>query len=190
MKRPNLAASPFLDVRPVWVTGGALAVVALVLSIVSLADFVHVRGREKAAAGALMRAQARRTELIRRVESRNQQLAAVAWKKLQLETASVQDVVARRKLVWSLLLADLERVIPWNVRLVHITPSVDKAGGIHVELEGLATGRDAWLKLLAVLFTDSSFSDPLPRYEEAPSAGNGKGYRFALDVRYWPEGRT
>ncbi|MBZ5587078.1 MAG: hypothetical protein LAO05_00790 [Acidobacteriia bacterium] len=190
MKRPNLAASPFLDVRPVWVTGGALAVVALTLTIVSLADLIAVRGREKSAAEALRQAQAKRAELVAQVQSRDRQLAAVAWKTLQLETGSLQVVVARRRLVWSQLLADLERVVPWDIRLVQITPKVDKTGAIQVDLEGLATGREAWLRLLAVLFTDSKFSDPLPRYEEAPSATNGKGYQFALTVRYWPEKRT
>ena len=53
----------------------------------------------------------------------------------------------------------------------------------------LVEEREAWLKLLAVLFTDSKFSDPLPRSEEAPSATNGKGYQFDLTVRYWSGGR-
>ena len=37
-------------------------------------------------------------------------MTAVGWKKLQVETAAMQDVVARRRLVWSQLLADLEPV--------------------------------------------------------------------------------
>ena len=190
MKRPNLATSPFLDVRPVWVTGFALLAAALALSIASLLDFIAVRGRERAVAEAFRRVQARRAEVVRQVESEDKHLSAVAWKQLQDETSSVQGVVARRKLVWSVLLGDLERVVPWNVRLTHITPRVDKTGAIQVELEGLAVDREAWLKLVAILFTDSRFSDPLPKFEEAPSAGNGKGYRFELVVRYRPEGRT
>ncbi len=190
MKRPNLAASPFLDSRPVWVTATGLLIVALALTSASLAHFLRVRGRERAAAEALLRAQTKQAELVRRVEATNRRLAAVPWKDLKLQTTSVQDVVARRKLVWSLLLADLERVVPWNIRLAHIAPTVDKDGGIQVTLDGYATDREAWLKLLAVLFTDRKFSDPMPGSEEAPSAGNLRGYRFALTVKYWPEGRT
>ncbi len=190
MKRPNLAASPFLDVRPVWVTGCAVAAVALALSIASLLDFIAVRGKERAVAEAFRRVQARRAEVVRQVESEDKHLAAVSWKQLQEETTSVQGVVARRKLVWSVLLGDLERVIPWNVRLTHITPRADKTGAIQVKLEGLAVDREAWLKLLAIMFTDSKFSDPLPTFEEAPSAGNQRGYRFELVVWYRPEGRT
>ena len=190
MKRPNLAASPFLDTRPVWVTGAALVVAALALSLVTLLDFVAVRGRERTAADTFRRVQEKRAEVAREVETRNRRLAAVSWKQLQLETTSVEGVVARRRLVWSTLLGDLERVVPWNVRLTGITPRVDRTGAIEVDLEGLATDREAWLKLLAVLFTAPTFSDPLPKFEEAPSAGNLKGYKFALTVHYHPEGRT
>ena len=190
MRRPNLASSQFLDLRPVLVVGGALALIALVLTGVSVGDFVRARGRERAASSALLRLQARRAELASKVDATNRRLAAVGWKKVQVETAAMQEVVARRKLVWSQLLADLERVVPWDVRLISITPAVDKDGSVTITLTGLATGREAWLKLLALLFTDRNFSDPLPTAEEAPSATNGQGHRFQLTTRYWPEGRA
>jgi type IV pilus assembly protein PilN len=189
MRRPNLAARPFLDVRPVWVASGALAFVALVLTVVSVVDFLAVRGRERMSSESLRALQERRATLVSKVEATNRRLAAVGWKKLAVETGSLEEVVARQRLVWSELLADLERVVPWDVRLVGIAPTVAKDGGIQVGLDGLATGRDAWLKLLAVFFVDSKFSDPLPRSEEAPSATNGRGYRFSLTVRYWPGGK-
>lgn len=189
MHRPNLAARPFENVRPVWVASGALALAALVLTGVSLADFISAHGRERAATASLARLRTRRAELVAKVDASNRQLAAVGWKKLQGETTSLEEVMARRRLVWSQLLADLERVVPWDIRLVSINPSVAKDGSLQIGLDGLATGRDAWLKLIAVLFTDPRFSEPLPRSEEAPSARNGEGYRFSLTVRYWPEGK-
>ena len=187
--RPNLAAKRFENVRPVWVAGVGLALAALVLTGVSLADFVSAHGRERAATGSLGRLRARRAELVAKLEAANRQLAAVGWKQLQGETKSLEAVVARRKLVWSQLLADLERVVPWDVRLMSITPSVGEDGSLQIALDGLATGRDAWLRLIAALFADPKFSDPIPRSEEAPSARNGLGYRFSLTVRYWPEGK-
>jgi hypothetical protein len=190
MRRPNLSTHPFLDVRPVWVAGGALAVAALVLTGVSVGELVRERRTEKDAVTKLGQLQAKRTELTAKVEADNRQLAAVSWKKLQLETQSLQDVVARRKLVWSQLLADLERVVPWDIRLVSITPTVSKEGEVRVAISGVATGREAWLKLLAVLFTDRSFSEPLPSAEEAPSASNSLGYKFQLTLRYWPGGQA
>jgi Tfp pilus assembly protein PilN len=189
MRRPNLAAKQFLDVRPVMVAGGVLALIALALSALSLGEVVQARGREKSYAEALARLEARRSELTAKVADANRKLAAVGWKKLGTETAAMEGVVARRKLVWSQLLVDLERSIPWDVRLTSIAPAFGKDGGLLVGLTGIATGRDAWLKLLAHLFTDPKFSDPMPLSEEAPSATNSAGYRFQLTVHYWPEGR-
>jgi len=189
MRRPNLASSPFLDVRPVLMLSGTLALVALVLTGVSLGEVVRARGKERAAASALARLQARRTELATKVEAANRKLAGVGWKKLQVETVAMQDVVARHKLVWSQLLAELERVVPWDIRLLEISPRIAKDGSVDVTLTGAAASREAWLKLLALFFVDPKFSDPLPRVEESPSATNGQGYRFSLSVRYWPEGR-
>ena len=137
----------------------------------------------------LVRLQGQRAALTRRIEATNRRLAAVAWKKLQGETSSLQEVVARRRLVWSQLLADLERVVPWGVRVVSVNTTVAADGTLQIGLQGLATSRDGWLKLVVVLFNDSAFSDPLPTSEEASSAKNTLGYGFALSVRYWPEGR-
>ncbi len=189
MRRPNLASNQFLDVRPVVVVAAVLTLAALGLTAVSLAEFFRARGREKEYAGALARMESRRSELVAKVEQTNRQMAAVGWKKLQAETAAMQEVVARRALVWSQLLADLERTIPWDVRLTSIVPTIDKDGSVVVGLTGIATGRPAWLKLLARFFTDPKFSKPIPNNEEAPSATNGLGYRFQLTVHYWPEGR-
>lgn len=188
-QRPNLASSPLLDVRPVLVVGVALALAAVVLTAISLGGFIRARGREKAAASALLRLQARRTELATNVETNNRKLAGVSWKALQAETVAMQEVVARRTLVWSQLLAEFERLLPWDIRLLSIAPTIDKNGSVLVGLSGVAASRDAWLKLVALLFVDRKFSEPLPTAEEAPSATGGQGYRFSLTVRYWPEGR-
>ncbi|OFV81767.1 MAG: hypothetical protein A2Y78_01020 [Acidobacteria bacterium RBG_13_68_16] len=188
-QRPNLASSPLPDVRPVLVVGVALALVAVVLTGISLGEFIRARGTEKAATSALVRLQARRSELATKVGANNRRLASVGWKALQAETVAMQEVVARRTLVWSQLLAEFERLVPWDIRLVSIAPTIDKNGSVLVGLSGVAASREAWLKLIALLFVDRKFSEPLPTAEESPSATNGQGHRFSLTVRYWPEGR-
>lgn len=189
-QRPNLASQPFLDVRPVMVVGGALALVALMLTGISLGEVIRARVRERSAARALAGLQARRAELLTKVEENNRKLTGVGWNTLKIETSAMQDVVAQRKLVWSQLLADFERMVPWDVRLVSITPVVERDGRVRVNLNGVAASREAWLRLVALLFVDPKFSDPLPSSEESPSATGGQGYRFSLSARYWPGGRS
>jgi len=97
--------------------------------------------------------------------------------------------VARRQLSWTRMLADLERVVPWDIRLVSINPGTGKTGTVSLQLQAIAVSRDAWLSLLARLFTDSQFSDPVPQSEDSPGASGQQGYTVDLTVRYWPEGR-
>lgn len=190
MERPNLARRPFQDSRPVWVVGVLLAVTAGVLTAVSLKELLSVRGEEQALAGRLVELQAHGRALRGEVEGANRRLAAVGWKALSAEAASLEGVASRRRLSWTRLLEDLERAVPWDVRLVGVSPSVEPGKGITVRLEGVATDRAAWLRLIARLFTDASFSDPVPGSEESATARGMPGYRFTIQARYWPEGKS
>jgi Tfp pilus assembly protein PilN len=189
MLRPNLAARPFLDTRPVVVASVALALLAVALTAVSAVEFASERGAETQVAEAVRRLQARRDALTAEVTALDRQLGRAPWKKLKAEAASMQQIVVRRRSIWGPLFADLERVLPWDARLTSIDPQIGEDGAISVGLSGIATGRPAWLKLLGRLFTDSHFSDPLPLSEEAPGQQNNVGFRFTLRVRYWPDGR-
>lgn len=189
MRRPNLAASPFPNLRPLMLGAGLLGVLALAGSTFTLLDLMRARGSERDLEARLAELKARRVELSRRVDESNRRLTAVKWKQLESETASLASLVARRNFAWSVLLGDLERVIPWDVRLTSIEPAVQEDGSLKVGLQGIATTRDAWLKLIARLFADNRFSDPVPVSEEAPGTGSPQGTTFSVTVSYWPEGR-
>lgn len=189
MLRPNLAGRPFLDSRPVVVTGAVAAVLAVALTAVTVADYLAERGEETQLAAAVRDLDARGQELAGEVAALDRQLSRAPWKKLKAETASMQQLVVQRSALWTSLFADLERVLPWDTRLVSITPKTGEAGEILVSLSGVAADRAAWLKLLGRFLTDTRFSDPVPRSEEAPGEQNSVGYKFILEVRYWPEGR-
>ena len=189
MLRPNLASRPFLDARPVICAGVALAVVAIALTAVSVSDFLSERGQETELVDATRELEGRRSALVGEVAALDRELARAPWKKLKAETASMRTLVVKGDPVWSSLFADLERVLPWDTRLVSIDPRTGEDDEIVVVLGGIAADRAAWLKLLGRLFTDAHFSDPIPRSEEAPGEQNAAGFRFFLSVRYWPEGR-
>jgi Tfp pilus assembly protein PilN len=189
MLRPNLAGRPFLDSRPVVLASAGLALIALAATVVSVLEFVSVRGEETQIAESVRQLQATRATLSTEVATLDRQLARTPWKKLKAETASMQQIVVQRRSLWGALFADLERVLPWDTRLSSIDPRTNENGEVTVALGGIAADRSAWLKMLGRLFTDSHFSDPLPQSEEAPNEQNAIGFRFTLTVRYWPAGR-
>ena len=189
MRRPNLARERFENGRPVWVLGGVLAVLAAILSVVTLVEVLGVRGVEQTQLRRVEELQAQRLKLQQVVTTSNRQLGSVGWKKLQSEVDTLQDVVARRQLSWTRMLADLERVVPWDVRLVSIFPATGKGGELALQLDAIAVSREAWLSLLARLFADPQFSNPVPQVESSPASSGQQGYSVGLTVSYWPEGR-
>lgn len=189
MRRPNLARERFENSRPVWLLGGVLAVAATVLTVTTLVELLGVRNVEQDQLRRVEGLQARRLRLQQEVASNNRELAAVGWKKLQTEVELLQGVVARRQLSWSRMLGDLERVLPWDVRLVSVSPAIEKGGGLRLDLQAITVTREAWLSMLARFFSDPKFSDPVPQAEDSPISSGAQGYTVGLTVQYWPEGR-
>lgn len=187
MKRPNLASKPFLNTRPVWVTAGSIWVLGLALTAFAVSDFLAVRGQERDAGTRLERLNQKAAELSQQAAALNRELSQVNWKKLKAEVDSVAQAASQRQLRWGRLLADLEAVLPWDVRLSSINPTVDAKGTVTITLEGVATSREAWLRFLSRLMEDPRFANPVPRMEEAPGTGNAVGYVFTLVVTYQPE---
>ncbi len=187
--RPNLAARPFLDSRPVLLASLALALLALGLSALSAGEFFTARGEERALALRLQDLDGRRAELIGAVQRVDAALRQVEWKDLERETASLAKVVAARNLSWSRMLRDLEGTLPWDVRLVTVAPQVREDGSCEVTLVGFASGRAAWLSLLGRLFAHERFGNPVPLAEEAPGPTNALGHKFQLKALYWAGGK-
>jgi hypothetical protein len=188
MNRPNLARVPFQNTRPVWLTGVVVTLVAVAFTTMSITEAVGARDSERVQGERLKSLTARRTSLIQELDTANRELSKVAWKKLQAETTSLQSIVARRQLSWGLLILDLEETLPWDIRLLSIDPRILENGSIELSLKGMASTREAWLRLLGVLFAAEKFSGPVPISEETPDGG-AQGYGFSLRVIYWPGGR-
>jgi hypothetical protein len=188
MHRPNLARAPFQNTRPVWLAGIVLAVAAAVFTTLSITEAVGAKDSERLQGERLRSLTARRASLVKELDAANRDLSKVSWKKLQAETSSLQSVVARSQLSWGGLILDLEKTLPWEIRLLSIDPQIQEGGSIQLSLRGVAATREAWLHLLGVLFAADKFSDPVPISEQTPEGG-AQGYVFALKVVYWPGGR-
>jgi type IV pilus assembly protein PilN len=185
MIAPNLATRPFLNTRPVWLLTAVAGIIALAL----LAANVHLYLAANEATLALV---ARENELAATRKSLEGELRKditsldqVGWKQMEARTDGVNVVLRERGFSWSAMLNDLERVLPFDVRLVQIAPTVNK-DGIKLSLRGIARTRDAMLELLDGLIADPSFDDPLPSVENTPEDSSVPGYVFQLNVTYLP----
>ena len=186
MRMPNLAGRPFLNTRPVW----AFTVTALVLGVILLA----VNAALYVSSNSRLREQLRRRDALRsqlselrgQVEKDVAAMHKVPWKRLQRETAGLNSILEAYGFSWQGLLRDVGAVLPRQVRLQRISPTVTKEG-LSLGLKGTAQSRDAILQFLQNMIDDPHFERPLPRSETTPEEA-GVGYEFVIKVFYHPEG--
>lgn len=100
------------------------------------------------------------------------------------EWSQLKEMVDRRALGWTELFAQLEEVLPRNVRLVSIAPHVEK-GEVKLELSAVARSPEDGFEFLRRLEARGGFADAVPTgVSEAP---NGAGSEFRYTMRYLPE---
>ena len=185
MITPNLATRPFLNTRPVWVLAGTAAVLALILVGLNLRLFL-VANR------ALDDEVAMRNELEDRhriVESEVQTdvdaLKKVPWRSLEARVSATNQILREHAFSWLQMLNDIEGVMPYDVRLTRIGPSVGPEE-VTLSLEVVARNRDAMLQILDNFLGDPRFSDPTPSSEVTPEDSGGGSYLMSLRVTYHP----
>lgn len=187
MRMPSLASRPFLNTRPVWAFTVSAVVLGLILMAVNIFLYVSSNARleEQLQREKTLRAQVKELhdEVLRDVAA----LKKVPWKRLDRRAAGLNTILQAYGFSWQNLLRDVGAVLPRQVRLNRIAPSVTKEG-LSLGFKGTAQSRDAILEFLQNMIDDPHFERPLPRSETTPEEA-GVGYDFVIKVFYHPEGR-
>lgn len=182
---PNLAARPLLNTRPVWLVAAAAGALALALIVANVVFFIRtgqtlaplVEHRDQ----LLVEERALNAKLSGLVAN----LAKVPWKSLGSRVDATNVILREHNFSWLAMLDDLERVMPYDVRLVQISPDVGPAE-VEIYLNLVAKTREAMIELLENLVSDPSFSRPTPRSETTPEQSQSGSYQMSLGVRYHP----
>jgi Tfp pilus assembly protein PilN len=180
----NLAAKPYRDYRPVYLTMAAMGLATLILlgyNVITgyeyLVETEQARGEiaelEKEAAGERTRA----AELDARIEQ-------IDLRALDLRSRFINAQIKERVFSFSGLLDDIENTLPHDVKLLSLNPTFDEEGTIRLSLACVARKRSGMLDLLDRLYADDSFQKAFPRSERAEPDGT---YNFDIDVEYLPD---
>lgn len=191
----NLARRPFVNSRPItrlavllWLVGGALAVWNG-LEIWRLTSSLGERRR------ALAAAEVRAAEGQARIAVLQAELRDIDLLEENEETAFLNREIERRTLSWTGLFQRLGEVLPRQVRLIQIVPSLASPaqrrpppgattpaeGWISLSLTGYAENDDALLDFVDTLFAHPSFDAPDLEREAVPP---GEPLQFELKVSY------
>jgi hypothetical protein len=116
-------------------------------------------------------------------------LDGVPWTSLESRVNATNSILREHSFSWLKLLDDVARVMPYDVRVIRISPEVGPETAT-LNLVIVAQTRDDLLELLGNLVDDPSFSRPTPRQEQGPEEADFPGYVLALSVQYSPQEET
>ncbi len=183
----NLASKPRSNTRPVWVLTWAAVLIGLVLTAVNIRLFLSSNQTLDEQIVRRDMLQLQRDALAGEFSGHAAVLEQVPWQNLGARIQLVNEVLAEHRFSWSDLLDRLAEVLPWQVRVVTVSPLLGDEG-VTLVLEAVSKDRDGFLELLDRMVTDPYFDDPRPSRETWPEGGQSSEYLFSMRVLYLPEG--
>jgi type IV pilus assembly protein PilN len=179
----NLASQPFRRDRAVLVASGALGVLLIVLLVFLLslnrlesgqaAETRREIARLDSKMHALSVQQARQDAILRQPEN-----AEVLERSLFLNA-----LLYRKGISWTRIFADLEQVVPYNVRIMAIRPSVTGPNQISLDMSVGSETPLAVIELLKNLENSPRFG-AVYSHSELPPTQTDKLYRCRVSVNY------
>jgi len=183
MKIPiNLASQPFRRDRAML--AASIAVTALLTltlaALVSLAlsdraQMADTRGEIARLNGRLVslsKEQAQLDAVLRRPEN-----AEVLERSVFLN-----ELLVRKSISWTRIFADLEKVLPHDVRVIQIHPTVDARNRITLDMQVGAESPEPVIQMMRRM-AEAPFSNPQPKQQQAPSQAEPM-WRYRVSVDY------
>jgi Tfp pilus assembly protein PilN len=180
----NLASEPFRRDRPVLVATG---VAAALLGVV-LCGLLYLIAIDRTRSG----------ETRARVNRLNQELTAVSTEQARLDAtlrqpanASILErslllntLVERKSVSWTRIFADLEAVMPPNVRLIQVRlPQIDSRNQVLLDMVVGSQSPEPVITFLKQLQASPRFG-PATVHNSAPPTDNEPLYRYRVSVNY------
>jgi type IV pilus assembly protein PilN len=183
MKIPiNLASQPFRRDRALLAASIAVSLLLTVTLavLVSLATADH---RQMADTRAEI---ARLNGRVRTLTDEQAQIDVVLRKPENAEvlegTAFLNDLLARKGISWTRIFADLEKVLPHNVRLIQVHPTVDADNRVMLDMQVGSESPESVIKLFQML-AQAPFGRPEMKLQQPPTQAEPL-YRYRLSVGY------
>lgn len=177
----NLAAKPYRDYRPIWVVVGILSLLTLVLLVNNIRTayrfFVNTRDTRVEIARV---ERATNTEK-EKAEKIADEITRLDTRRLETRVEFVNEQIAERAFSWSGLLDNLEKVVPDDVRLVTLAPTVTADGPVTLNMTCISRTDGGLVEMIRALNADEHFSNPFPTSE---SLMEGGAHQFVLSVTY------
>ncbi len=139
----NLASNPFRNRLPFWMGMFCLLILAAGICVWTVRDAKFARAVEQDRAGTLKTIQTGTNRELAELENTRNRLAANGTKLTPNQELAIKEAIAltgKRQISWSRLMAQLERELPGNIKIVTIGFSTTRKTGSESVAESAADG--------------------------------------------------
>jgi Tfp pilus assembly protein PilN len=183
MKIPiNLSSQPFRRDRAILVG----SIVVSLLLVATLGALISLASVDRTALADVRQDISRLNQQVRRAQTEQAKLDSVLRRPENAEVLErsvfINALLLRKGISWTQIFADLERVLPYNVRVMQIRPIVDARNRVTLEMQ---VGSDSQQPVIEMLKTMAAppFGSPDVKLQQAPSQAEPL-WRYRVSVEY------
>ena len=171
MLRSNLATRPFYNDRGVRMALGAVAIVALGLTIFNAAEVWRLQSQNRELGQAVARDEQQAQALRDKARVIRQSLNRDELAATELKAREANQLIDRRAFSWTELLNQFQATLPPDVRIGGVNPQIDPAGRMLVAVTVISRTLEDLDAFIEALEATGSFSGVLSRRDTADDDG-------------------
>jgi Tfp pilus assembly protein PilN len=180
----NFARRPFQDDRPIYVATVVLLLLGAALLVANLRVFTEYRRQVADTRAEIEGLEERQRRADRKIDVSKTAVSTYKLSALAEESRGLAKIVAERRFSWTSLLARLERTLPHEVGLAHLSPRFEADGEVWLDMQFYAKNREAVVRTITALAKDPAFEDVELSSETTGEPGSPEPFRFYLGARY------
>jgi hypothetical protein len=180
---PNLASRPYRDYRPVWTVVAALGILSAALLAYNGQTAYRYFATTSDTRAEISQLEASIAKERQATRAAREQAGRFDSPELRRRAEFVNARIAERAFSWNELLDDLEGVFPPDVRLVRLSPSVERTGNVTLNMLCLARNDDGMVDLIQNMFRSPKFIRPFPTNQSSSPEGM---HQFSISTQYRP----
>jgi len=183
----NFARRPFHDDRPAYAVAAVLFLAGALLAVANLKLFSEYRRQVADTRADVATLEDRQRLADEKANAAKAALASYQVSALAEESRGLARILAERRFSWTTLLSRLERTLPPDVGLAHLSPSFDKEDQVILSMQLAGRNRETVVKTVASLSHDPAFSNIELRTETSPEGAGPDPIQFQISCQYAPE---
>ena len=171
MLRSNLATRPFYNDRGVRIAIGAVALVALGLTLFNAAEVWRLQSQNRELGQAVARDEQQARELGDKARVMRQSLNRDELAATELKALEANQLIDRRTFSWTELLNQFQATLPPDVRIGAVNPQIDAEGRMLVAVTVFSRTLEDLDAFIEALEATGSFTGVLSRQDTAEEDG-------------------